>query len=456
MLLKLKQTNPKATSLEELTDHQKRDSINFLNYLFKDLDKKIPPKLPTPLQKGKSSKAQVSLVPPSSESDASALCSTIVYGAMSLVCKQIEKTFGGLTTGSFTHEALLDVMGINETNQPSNFQQKVFFIELNTYFKTTLFFEGDSLKGINPENPFKFLDFDTLTALIKASYKLNRTFAHNALDEFTLDSDPVAARATFRLRGINNELIKPFEDWTQINTQFEQLLSQELVDKNTARVGKLKNSERANQIHFLTILRDTLNSIPTNKLNGKEKTAIFLGAMYLIREQIAQEYNQPLLSIEGTGGLLVSGSKVHGELTRIVQLKTTSPEHIELLVHAANVFILSMKTSNPQQFQAAHLFSSLKDFNLVELLKLAQSIIKFCRVQALDNAIAIHQLTNKPAINTKQSSGLVGGIVSVLGLFTSVKTTQKIGSTSTLALNDGETTTEKKDECANLTLTSIR
>lgn len=413
LLDRLKQSKPKAKTLEEL-EPPKKDQIRFINYLFESLDKASTRSLTTVAAAKKGSKAATKeqveeIIPPEHAAE-------IMTAAMALICKDIKDGFSQIATQSTTRDRIKSVIGLTRTSAPTNSEYSTYFRLLNGYLKKSLFNEASPALGFKLEHDFRFVDSAKLMGLLSKSYGLQAEYSKKALKDLPTTDTSEAEFSKYKLElPISDELITPFHDWATLSAALDTIEREELVRANVATVDKL-SPERASQLQFLKVVRDKLNQMPSSQLRDNNKMAILLGALYLVREQISKEYSLGTLSSGNTYGTL-TGSRVHTALTELLNVEGANPEHIESYATATNHF-LRFSTIREQQFKTSHLFSNIESFNLVGALELIQDIILTARNNALDRAIAVQQLSAPKPKKTSLVSNLLGmGSSTLLGVF---------------------------------------
>ncbi|RUR10992.1 hypothetical protein [Legionella sp. km772] len=387
----------KIESLEQLTE-PRRSQLKFIEYTIESLDTRLdatkPINKPRVLEEA----------------------TRTLNGAMLLVSTQITENLGPIQRNSLLRDRLNLGMGITAEHAPSHFDLTKCYEELNKFFKL-VFVERNSRKGLKAEHDLQYIPLDTLVALMKRSYELEELSNKNALAEYAPGGKAAILAKNFKTEAVPAAVTATFTDWDTIQEALQQLMTDELGDKNVAEINLL-SKERAAQFNFLMTIVKNLNAL---SVESGRKIAILAGAMCIVREQIGQrEYSKPALSHDD-----IPGSLVHTGLTRILKAKETSPENIEVLLRAANDYIMFM-TTEPKKLKEKHIFSDIKDFSLVGILELIQSTITVCRKTALDREVAAYKrlaaekaeaerLAKEETDSATKPTASTGGLAGLLG-----------------------------------------
>lgn len=308
--------------------------------------------------------------------------SYILYGAMQLIIKDIENNLGkgAYVENSNLYTNLRSCMGITKDNDLNPQQLTKCYKELNQYL-LAIFNQNDSSKGFAEKFALQCISMDKLVVLVNASYTLEKEAYESEAKSLTTEGTTSANLSAFKLqKEINKEMLKPFVSWVNVRDSFDNLVMKEKMDKKKDDIKAL-DKPRNIQLQFLTQLALSLNE--TKIINTADKTAIFTGAMYLIRGQIAKEYRcTPLYNKK-------LNSTVHEKLGEILHANEESVQNIECLMNAAYQFLRYATVEPGSNLKAPtirtkHLFSGIQDFNIKDMLTLSQEMICVCRASAIN------------------------------------------------------------------------
>ena len=417
----------KALNVEALEEPRK-SQINTIQYIIEQIDSLIS--------------GMTSKTPKASKIQLERLNKEVTLylnGAMLLISTQITENLGLIERNSLLRDRLNLGLGIKEDSIPTSAQLNECYKALNKFFKS-IFIENDSRKGLKERSKLLYVPLDTITALINRSYELEAQTQNDVLSTYTLSAVEIEPDVShFKPIPVAASVTSPFTDWATLQKALNDLKEEELGDKNRADI-KLLSKERAAQFAFLKALTDKLNTLYPGSEQEAAKIAILAGAMCIVREQISQtEYSREAITpADIPSSLLVNGPVTHNGLSAILKFKDSSPENIEALLHAANDFIMFACTE-PNKFKTKHAFSDIKDFDLAEILKLTQTTMKSCRVNALAHAVAVRKLdeVNKAEAARLAKEDLEGtkkpepslGITGLLGAMLFVSKTKATAAT---------------------------
>lgn len=356
---------------------------------------------------------------------------TIFYGAMCVINKDIANNLGRVRSGSKVMERLLVAMGISEITQPTPAQYLAFYTHFNK-FLSSIYLQQDSTLGLNKKNIFQDISLDKLAKFAKLSYKLEEE-AQNSVNAQLCAQGLSKAEPIRVSKEIPEAIIQQFKSWDHIKESLHDLIVKEEVDKNKSSILKLDKS-RSIQLQFLQTIAESLTTIKLAGFKEADKIAILAGAMYIVRGQIAKEYGKEPLSHEDiVPTMLQYGSVVHTTLTTMLNAKEESLEHIELMVTATNQYMRHMGIEMSDGFKDSkdsirikNMFSNIKGFDFVSVLNLNQEMIRSCRVGILERSVA----ELKKEISAKPKSTNPSYLASLGGLFSSKPTTKAKDSDS--------------------------
>lgn len=363
----------------KILDPKRRDEIQFLLSIFQNLEKIIidtHPKDRKPL-------------------------SAIIYGAMNVIDKDIEKNLGMFERmdGSVLHTGMDDARGITDTIKPTLLQKVEQQRALNEYLNV-LFKEHNSINGINHEHPLSAVPLEKLVTFTLHSYKLEEEAAIAEIAELKTEGKSKPLAKLIMTGQDPADAVNSFGSWLKLTHDLHQAILDELAAKDVATIGALSNKYpvRAAQLSFLETLTDCLDG-KAYGLNEQEKIAILAGAMYIVRDRIGLEYKKEAVSFNA-----IPDSKVHVSLTNILKPKEEPYENIELMISKANQFIRHMTIEYvPNQdnnvIREKHMFSN---FALSTILNVAQSMIQTCRLRAFERCVSNYAKELEAAPSTSQ------------------------------------------------------
>jgi hypothetical protein len=318
---------------------------------------------------------------------------TIFYGAMCVINKDIANNLGSVRSGSKVMERLLVAMGISEITQPTPAQYLAFYAHFNK-FLSNIYLEHDSSVGLNKNSIFQDITLDKLTKFAKLSYKLEEE-AQNTVNAQLCVQGMSKVEPIRVSKDVPPGITAQFKTWEHIKESLHDLIVKEEVDKNKSSILKLDKS-RSIQLQFLQAIAESLSNIKTAGFKDSDRIAILAGAMYIVRGQIAKEYSkEPLSNDDIVPTMLQYGSVVHTTLTAMLHAKEESFEHIEFMISATNQYMRYMGIEmseglkdSREAIRTKNIFSEIKGFDLVSVLNLNQEMIRSCRVGILERNVA--------------------------------------------------------------------
>ncbi|PJD96008.1 MAG: hypothetical protein CK426_06095 [Legionella sp.] len=384
-------------SINELSSPRK-EQLLFLQDVIKELDERLRTPATTGKTKHRGNNAEGQRILAILRYD----MAQVLYGAMSLMVTLITNDLTIMHTGSLLRSRLLVDMGITATQKPSELQYKNCYRYLN-HFLSLLFNENDSSNGINRNHSLQNCDVKFLVKLMRESHEQERNYFKSDLDLFTDNGEAWNDSMGAHFNRGNPSI--PFE-WNALKRELGQLKTEELARKNVAEFTLL-NPVRACQLQFLEQIMETLNSLSELRMPSSMKAAILAGAMHIVRGQISQEYGNGLLNFTDTSSL------VHNRLNSLLN-HAVKPEQIELLVNAAQHFILFL-TTEAQQIRGEHPLSKIDGFSLINTLKLSQDILYETRIEGLNIAYKRYKKENKEMNSSHKEHSGTAGLSSLFG-----------------------------------------
>ncbi|KTC80456.1 hypothetical protein [Legionella cherrii] len=350
-----------------------------------------------------------------------AYLSTVFYGAMLTVMQDIENNRGVMESSGLLNDRLKDAVGIGDEvkaeDKPDLYQNAKFHTALNT-FLNQIFIEHDSRKGFAKDHMLTAVPTDNLSKLIQTSYKLEKDAQRAIVASFTTDGETISELVKFKAAKKSPiSATNRFGGWEKLNADLDELIKEELADKNVAKIEKLKSKERICQLHFLNAIRESLKTAP---IDEAEKTAILAGSMHLVRQQIKNEYASSYVSHE-ENSVILTGKKKKKGLNQILAVDEVNPQDVEALVTSATQYIQFMtvapKINNKKAIRAAHIFSAITEFNpefnLQSIFNLLIDMIHACRADALK--VVVEEFKKETKAPEKPAKGYLGGLSSALG-----------------------------------------
>lgn len=312
--------------------------------------------------------------------------SFILYGAMLLIIKDIEMNLskGSYIENSNLYTSLRSCMGITKDNDLNPQQLTKCYKELNLYL-LPIFKQNDSSQGFAENFALQCLEMNKLVSLLTTSYDLEKKAYELEAKSLTTEGSSAVALSSFKLqKEVNKEILSRFVSWVNVRDLFDNLVMKEKMDKKKDDIKAL-DKPRNIQLQFLTQLSFCLNE--TKTIKTADKTAIFTGAMYLIRGQIAKEYRcKPLYNEK-------LNSTVYKNLSEILHAKEECVQTIECLLDTTYQFLryatIEPSISTKDGIKAPtittkHPFAAIQDFSIKDLLTLSQEMICDCRTAAIN------------------------------------------------------------------------
>jgi len=392
----------------ELLKADRREPMKFIEYVIEELDKQIKKQVETPPKK-----YHHKTIPINQREILTAamhLMSTVITSRLSL---------SSLSLDSLLRNRLDTDLEITADNIPGNVISYELYRKLNQFLRI-VFNDKDSRNGIDPNNPLRYIDQDTLIIYIKRSYELEEEYYKMAVADLGTAGKELRADS---YRVTEPILASTLSDLPNFETLNEELNSLELKEQGKKSVTKIEelSAERVAQLQFLNKLREHLKTIP---IKESDKIAILAGAMYIVREQIGRTYSstrEPLSNAD-------NGSVIHTGLTKILNAKTNSPENIQDLVRATLHYMTHATLDGVEQIRSRHIFSDIPGFSVQAVLSLSKNMVKTCRLKALDTAVGAYKIalaeqqTSEKEKTGASASGFTGLLSRVGGFFTSIST----------------------------------
>ncbi|KTD74294.1 hypothetical protein [Legionella tucsonensis] len=343
----------------------------------------------------------------------------VFYGAMLTVVQDIENNRGVMESSGLLNDRLTDAIGIGDDvkaeDKPDLYQISKFYTSLNA-FLNQVFIENDSRKGFAKDHMLTEVPTGNLSKLIQTAYKLENEAQKKIVASFAADGQTTANLTKYKAsKKSPASATDRFGGWDKLNADLDELIKDELADKNVSKIEKLKSKERIAQLHSMNAIRNTLQ---TSTLDEAEKVAILAGAMHLVRQQIINEYAGSYVSS-------LDKSVIYKGLNKILAVDVVNQQDVESLVTSATQFVQFMtvdpKNSGKKAIRSNHIFSAIADFNLKATFNLLIDMIYACRTEALHDVVEeFKKETKGPEKVTKGYLGL-GRLSSALGYFKAKK-----------------------------------
>ncbi|KTD74720.1 hypothetical protein [Legionella waltersii] len=353
----------------EQLDNPRRDALQFLTSVISELDRRIE----------ELTARSPNLLP----------YSRMLYGAMLVVCKDIEKQEGyvlGKKENSLLYTRLMDGMGINSESTPSFSEYTDFYVSFNQL--TNLIFENnDSREGLKPETAFKKIPGDKLVALTMLGYQLEEWAQTNFVKNLPKDGKSKQPKITefSPTSKTPKSLVEQFESFKKLQETLHELETSELAKKNKGNVKLLANPARATQFQFLKAISKAAQD---SGLSDEDKLAVLVGAMYIVRGEIAEEYKKIPLYKKA-----IESSVTHKGLTNILKSTDECYEDMGVFLKAVNQFIRFQTIENANidnkvpTVRAKHMFSDIAGFDLTATLSLIQKMLHDSKELALNTCL---------------------------------------------------------------------
>lgn len=287
-----------------------------------------------------------------------------LYGALLLIDADIKESRSDL-------KSFIEItINKDQKGYPSHQQKADYFSKINSLL-SSIYIDNNSLKGINTENAFKIVPITNLTNLYFLSLDKQREHKNAFITSLEVKSKDAFNLAQFKLSTPVPKSQEPKSEWSNLQTTFEQIVTEELKAQGVTHEYEIKNADRKQQIAFLRALKDTLTQDQRHKdLANEKKLAIFKGAMYLVRGMIASlEYKKPTITTDDLR------SKLHTELTKALAAKSARPEEIEAYNNAILEYLSALLLdSNGSVLRDKHPFAKISGLNVKNLLTTAHDI----------------------------------------------------------------------------------
>lgn len=264
------------------------------------------------------------------------------YGAMLTVMQDIENNRSLIESPGLLNDRLKDAIGIGDEvkqeDKPDLYQIAKFHTALNA-FLSQIFIGHDSRNGFAKEHMLTVIPTDDLNKLIQTSYKLEKDAQHAIVASFTAEGQIAPEHHKFKANKKSPvSAIHRFGGWDKLNADLDELIKEELADKNVAKIEKLRSRERVAQLHFLNKIRESLEK---SLIDEAEKTAVLAGSMHLVRQQIKNGYASSYIGNEDNSVILTGKKKKKG-LNQILAIDEVNPQDVEALVTSAIQYIQFM------------------------------------------------------------------------------------------------------------------
>ncbi|PWY55203.1 hypothetical protein DGG96_13580 [Legionella qingyii] len=335
------------------------------------------------------------------------------YGAMLTVIQDIENNRGMIESSGLLSARLKDAIGISDDvkaeDKPDLYQISKFYTAINALLNQ-VFIGNDSRNGFAKNHMLTAVPTDSLDKLIQTSYKLEKEAQKAIVASFTTDGTPVELGKFKSNKSSPASATDRFGGWDKLNAALDELIKDELADKNVSKIEKLKSPERIAQLHFLNAIREALK---TQEIDEAEKVAILAGSMHLVRKQIDNEYASSYLSRS-------EKSVIFKGLNKILAVDEVTPQDVESLVTSATQFMQFMtvapKNNGKKAIRDSHIFSAITDFNLKASFNLLIDMIYDCRIASLRSVVDEFKKETKKETkkSDKESKGYLGSFSSAL------------------------------------------
>jgi hypothetical protein len=389
-------------SIDEIRDNRKEE-LFFLKSVLDDLESRI-------------AKSHVTNLKPYAD---------IFAGAMLVIKQHVKANLGMIE--SEDHSKLFKrledaLVSTQDKEPPSLYQLASYYKALNGYL-SVLYSKGDSRLGLKVSSVFDGLPLSTLASIVTISYSEEERVRNEIAKKYSAggSAEPKLYRDYKFPKATPETAVEKFGGFDKLKKSLDDLILEQFAKKTGATLAELPNKTRASQLHTLEKLAGCLaSSSATMVLKEPERTAILAGAMLLVREQIGLEYKKPPFS------LVKVGSNVHQGLTGILNIDKTSREDAQALIAAAQNFIAYMTLERTEakgvvveSVKSKHIFSEVvgTGFNLVSVMNLMNSLIKFCRIDVLVNSVKARQAALDAAKPKEAGAGFLGMGLNPMGWF---------------------------------------
>ncbi|KTD04996.1 hypothetical protein OQJ19_11355 [Fluoribacter gormanii] len=380
--------------IEDLTNPQRKFELQFLSSILIQVEDQAK-------EKEKNHAAVVNLT-------------NAFYGAMLTVIQDIENNRGMIESSGLLSARLKDAIGISDDvkaeDKPDLYQVSKFYTAINALLNQ-VFIGNDSRNGFAKNHMLTAVPTDSLDKLIQTSYKLEKDAQKAIVASFTNDGQtPVELNKFKSNRKSPASATDRFGGWDKLNAALDELIKDELADKNVSKIEKLKSPERIAQLHFLNAIRDALK---ISEVDEAEKVAILAGSMHLVRKQIDNEYASSYLSRS-------EKSVIFKGLNKILAVDEVNPQDVESLVTSTTQFMQFMtvapKNNGKKAIRDNHIFSAIADFNLKGSFNLLIDMIYDCRIASLKGVVDEFKKETKKETkkSDKESKGYLGSFSSAL------------------------------------------
>ncbi|QMT61082.1 hypothetical protein [Legionella sp. PC997] len=334
------------------------------------------------------------------------------YGAMLTTIQDIENNRRSIDSPGLLSACLKDAVGISEEakaeDKPDIYQVSKFYTAINGFLNQV--FQGhDSRNGFTKNHMLTAIPTESLDKFIQTSYELEKDAQKAIVASFTNDAETNAEISRYKaIKKSPASATDRFAGWDKLNKALDELIKDELADKNVSKIEKLKSSERIAQLRFLNAIRETLKH---SEINESEKVAILAGSMHLVHKQILKEYSSSYLTSP-------EQSIIFNGLSKILGVDEVKPRDVETLVTSATQFMQFMtvapKNNGKKAIRSSHMFSAIADFNLKGAFNLLIDMIFECRMASLKIAVEEFKKETKKEIKKepKESKGYLGSFSS--------------------------------------------
>lgn len=289
---------------------------------------------------------------------------------------------------SSVSKSLNEAMGISSSNKPDEWQLTATAQELSQ-FLTLVYVDNDSRKGLNPEHALSAINLDKLERLIKTSLLLEEEYSQKKNRAFATALSSSATVANYVPAKITPPVIKLIS-WSELLDAFQKLVIDEIAahkKKEKAHSISTITGPRAIQLGFLDVIKKLLSSEEC-KLNELDKSAVFSGAMYMVRGLITKKYSTESNPMDKAD---FEDTLVQTELTRILKMRDSSAEDIDFCLNAASNFLQFFtieRILDKEAISTNNAFSPIKGFDLQTYLDIGLEMSCQCKIIALGRNVA--------------------------------------------------------------------
>ncbi|MDR3503470.1 MAG: hypothetical protein P4L79_12910 [Legionella sp.] len=302
------------------------------------------------------------------------------YGAMLIAQNEIHLI--GRNRAKMLSSSIAQTIGIGASvsaeDHPNANNYEAFHVMFNALMQSHLFPNADARKGFKEEHMLSKLSKDDLERILTTGYLFEKSARITVVDGLATNGKGVIDITAYKVeKETPTSATERFQSFAELKKELDSIITAELVSKGKGTINEVE--ARATQLNFMEKI---CALVETLTIKDTEKTAIVVGAMYLVRKQIQKSYQDSLIHCMRSP----DNSEIHKKFGGLLGAESVSHLDHESLLQAANNFIRYATLENKQTEQQnkqteqkkptekvineSHPFAKIDGFKLPEVLNL--------------------------------------------------------------------------------------